>query len=299
MNDNLMYEKVKKSLASAGMASRLKGSFLDLMRSKKGRLGFIIILGIVIFGIYGHFAAPYNPFNTNAPAFQPPSRAHLLGTDYIGEDIYSWFLIGTGTSLMVGFSIAILSALIGVLVGVIAGYYGGKIDNTLMRVVDVLLVIPGFPLLVILSAFLPPTLESTILVLSILSWPFLSRVIRSQTLTLKQRQYILASRLSGMSGMQIIFKDIIPNLIPLIFINVIFLAVGGIVAQAGLAFFGLGDLRSVNWGTMLYWFQAEDGIVYRAWWWLLPPGIGIVLLGVGANFLANGIYEITQPSRSR
>ncbi len=299
MNDNLMYEKVKKSLASAGMASRLKGSFLDLMRSKKGRLGFIIILGIVIFGIYGHFAAPYNPFNTNAPAFQPPSRAHLLGTDYIGEDIYSWFLIGTGTSLMVGFSIAILSALIGVLVGVIAGYYGGKIDNTLMRVVDVLLVIPGFPLLVILSAFLPPTLETTILVLSILSWPFLSRVIRSQTLTLKQRQYILASRLSGMSGMQIIFKDIIPNLIPLIFINVIFLAVGGIVAQAGLAFFGLGDLRSVNWGTMLYWFEAEDGIVYRAWWWLLPPGIGIVLLGVGANFLANGIYEITQPSRSR
>ncbi len=299
MNDNLMYEKVKKSLASAGMASRLKSTFLDLMRSKKGRLGFIIVLGIVIFGIYGHFAAPYNPFNTNAPAFQPPSRAHLLGTDYIGEDIYSWFLIGTGTSLIVGFSIAILSALIGVLVGVIAGYYGGKIDNTLMRVVDVLLVIPGFPLLVILSAFLPPTLETTILVLSILSWPFLSRVIRSQTLTLKQRQYILASRLSGMSGMQIIFKDIIPNLIPLIFINVIFLAVGGIVAQAGLAFFGLGDLRSVNWGTMLYWFQAEDGIVYRAWWWLLPPGIGIVLLGVGANFLANGIYEITQPSRSR
>ena len=290
-------EEVIKILRSSSQFNRFKDFMKKLLHHRKALIGLSILFLLVLIAIIGYFAAPYNPFNTNAPPFQPPTRKHLLGTDYLGEDVLSWFLLGTGTSLFVGFSIAIISAFIGVLVGVTAGYFGGQVDNVLMRIVDVLLVIPGFPLLVILSAFLPPTLETTILVLSILSWPFLSRVIRSQTLSLKQRQYVLASKLSGLSGFQIIFRDIIPNLIPIIFINVIFLAVGGVVAQAGLAFFGLGDLRSVNWGTMLYWFEAEDGIVYNAWWWLIPPGLGIVALGIGANFLGNAIYELTQPSR--
>jgi len=290
-------EEVIKILRSSSQFNRFKDFMKKLLHHRKAMTGLSILFLLVLIAIIGYFAAPYNPFNTNAPPFQPPTRQHLLGTDYLGEDVLSWFLLGTGTSLFVGFSIAIISAFIGVLVGVTAGYFGGQVDNVLMRIVDVLLVIPGFPLLVILSAFLPPTLETTILVLSILSWPFLSRVIRSQTLSLKQRQYVLASKLSGLSGFQIIFRDIIPNLIPIIFINVIFLAVGGVVAQAGLAFFGLGDLRSVNWGTMLYWFEAEDGIVYNAWWWLIPPGLGIVALGIGANFLGNAIYELTQPSR--
>lgn len=289
-------EEIEKILRSGSQIYRFKNFFKKLIHHRKGMAGLIIIIALVIIALIGIFFAPYNPFNTNAPAFQPPSAKHLLGTDYLGEDVLSWFLIGTGTSLLVGFSIALFSAVIGVAVGVIAGYFGGAVDNLLMRLVDILLVIPGFPLLVILSAFLPPTLETTILVLSILSWPFLSRVIRAQTLSLKQRSYILASRLSGLSGMRIIARDILPNLIPIIFINAIFLAVGGVVAQAGLAFFGLGDLRSVNWGTMLYWFEAEDGIVYRAWWWLIPPGAGIVLLGIGANFLGNAVYELTKKS---
>lgn len=291
-------EDINLILKSASQINRFKDFLKKLIHHRKGLAGIIIIASLVLIAIIGIFFAPYNPFNTNAPAFQPPSKSHILGTDYLGEDVLSWFLIGTGTSLMVGFSIAVLSAIIGVLVGVIAGYFGGQVDNVLMRVVDILLVIPGFPLLVILSAFLPPTLETTIFVLSILSWPFLSRVIRAQTLSLKQRQYILASKLSGLSGLKIISRDIIPNLIPIIFINAIFLAVGGVVAQAGLAFFGLGDLKSVNWGTMLYWFEAEDGIVFNAWWWLIPPGLGIVAFGIGANFLGNAVYELSQPLRS-
>lgn len=156
-------------------------------------------------------------------------------------------MVGTGTSLVVGVTVAILTALIGVIVGVMAGYLGGRIDDVLMRLADVLLVIPGFLLLVILQTFLPPTLETTTLILSILGWPFLARIIRSQTLSLKERQYVLASKISRLSGMQIIVRDILPMLIPIITINAIFIAVGGVVAQAGLAFFGLGDLRSVNW----------------------------------------------------
>ncbi|MEM3193076.1 MAG: ABC transporter permease [Nitrososphaerota archaeon] len=293
--------RIDKERMLAATSSRLTTRFKDfvskLWSHRKGKAGLIILLGLVIFALIGHFAAPYNPMADNAVAFQPPSRAHLLGTNYVGQDLLSWLMVGTGTSLVVGFTVAILSALIGVIVGVTAGYYGGMIDDVLMRAVDVLLVIPGFPLLVILQTFLPPTLETTILILSILGWPFLARVIRSQTLSLRERQYVLASKLSGLSGMQIIVRDILPMLIPIITINAIFIAVSGVVAQAGLAFFGLGDLRSVNWGTDLYYFFNQDGIAYKAWWWLLPPGIGIIVLGLGANFLSNGIYEITKPKK--
>jgi peptide/nickel transport system permease protein len=166
-----------------------------------------------------------------------------------------------------------------------------------MRTVDVLLVIPGFPLLVILSAYLPPTIWSTILILSILSWPFHARVIRSQTLTLKRRAFVLASRLSGLGSFRIIVRDLIPNMLPIIFINSIFVVVGAIVAQAGLAFFGLGNINSVNWGTMLYWFDTENGILFKAWWWLLPPGLGIMALGIGANLLSNAVSETNGTKR--
>ena len=272
-------------------------SFHELIKDWRAKAGLTMLLIIIGIGIIGPFVAPYSPFNTSFTAWQPPSSAHPFGTDYIGEDVLSWFLVGTATSLYVGFIIAVSAAALGTLVGVVAGYFGSIVDDALMRFVDVLLIIPGFPLLVILSAYFPPTVTSTIIILSILSWPFLSRVIRSQTLTLKQRPYIMASKLSGLGSMRIIWRDIIPNLLPLIFINVIFLVVGAVVTQAGLAFFGLGDLKSVNWGTMLYWFEAQDGIVYDAWWWLLPPGFGILVLAVGANFLSNAVSAMTNKTR--
>ena len=287
----------KKSLSrrQAEIARQRAFQFaLRLWKNWKSRVGMIILGALVIMGVTAPLVAPYSPYNISFNAWQAPSSAHLLGTDYEGADVFSQFLIGTGTSLYVGIAVAIFAAAIGTLVGVITGYFGRIADEVLMRFVDILLVIPGFPLLVLLSAYFPPTLNTTIIILAILSWPVLSRIIRAQVLTVKQRPYVLASKLSGYGSFRIIYRDILPNLMPLIFINIIFLVVGAVVAQAGLAFFGLGDLRSVNWGTMLYWFDAEDGIVFRAWWWLLPPGIGIVLLGLGGNLLSNGLHEVTQ-----
>ena len=288
------------SRKQADMAKQRTLDFVHkLWKNWKSRVGIIILGALVLIGITAPFIAPYSPYNISFRAWQPPSSAHLLGTDYDGADVLSQFLIGTGTSLYVGISVAVFAAAIGTLVGVVTGYYGRIVDEALMRFVDILLVIPGFPLLVLLSAYFPPTLNTTIIILAILSWPVLSRIIRSQVLTVKQRPYVLASRLSGFGSFRIIYRDILPNLLPLIFINIIFLVVGAVVAQAGLAFFGLGDLNSVNWGTMLYWFDAEDGIVFNAWWWLLPPGIGIVLLGLGGNLLSNGLHEITQKRGGR
>ncbi len=295
--------KIQKRNFSRKQAEIAKRRALDFTRrlwnNWKSRIGIIILGALVIIGIAAPLIAPYSPYDISFRAWQPPSAAHLLGTDYEGADVLSQFLIGTGTSLYVGISVAIFAAAIGTLVGVVTGYFGRVADEVLMSFVDILLVIPGFPLLVLLSAYFPPTLNTTIIILAILSWPVLSRIIRAQVLTVKQRPYVLASKLSGYGSFRIIYRDILPNLMPLIFINIIFLVVGAVVAQAGLAFFGLGDLRSVNWGTMLYWFDAEDGIVFNAWWWLLPPGIGIVLLGLGGNLLSNGLHEVTQKKGGR
>lgn len=264
----------------------------SLWMDKKSRAGIIILLGLVVFGVLGQIYTPYSPFSPAFADYLPPSSAHLLGTNYEGQDVLSQFMYGTGTSLMVGFAVGALASIIGVLVGVVAGYFGRLADSILMRFVDVLLVIPGFPLLVVLSSYFPPTLTSTIIILAILGWPFMSRVIRSQTLSLRQKQFVTASRLSGLSNIRIIARDIMPFLVPIIIVNSIFIVVGAVVAQAGLAFFGLGDITSVNWGTMLYWFEAEEGILFKAWWWLLPPGIGIMLLGIGANLFNNGLSEV-------
>ncbi len=268
-----------------------QGFIRGALGNKKFLSGVIIILAFTFIGIIAPFVSPYSPYNTNFHNWLPPSSAHLLGTDYIGHDVLTWFLIGTGTSLYVGAAVSIIATLLGTAVGLVSGYYGGLVDNLLMRSVDILLILPTFPLLVILAVYLPPTNETTILILGLLSWPFMSRVIRSQVLTLKERPFINAAKLSGYSGSKILFTEIFPHLLPLIVINAVYIVVGAIVAQAGLAFFGLGDLASVNWGTSLYWAQASDAILYDAWWWIVPPGLSIALIGVAANLFGSGLNE--------
>lgn len=281
--------KQKSSSGIFGSESIIMG----LLRNKKSRAGLIVFVIFALIGILGPVLAPYGATYTGGSNYQAPTTAHILGTDYIGHDVLSWFLIGTGLSLFVGVTVALISVAIGSVVGLVSGYYGGLVDNALMRVVDILLILPAFPLLVILSAYLPPTNTTTILILAVLSWPFMSRVIRSQVLTVKERPFIKAATLSGMSGSKIIFKEIIKHVMPLITINTVYLMVGAIVAQAGLAFFGLGDLNSVNLGTMLYWAQTEDAVVYNAWWWIVPPGISIAVLGIAANLFGSGVTEVS------
>ena len=283
----------------ASYAARLVRPLRQLTRNRKFLIGFSIVLFFAVLGLFGRFIVPFSPTAQSGAPWSPPSPRHLFGTNFLGQDVFSWFVIGTLTSLKVGFFVALFSSAIGISVGLTAGYLGKYTDEVLMRFVDMLLVIPAFPLLVILSAYLPPTTNSTILILSILSWPFMSRVVRSQVLTLKERGYVSVSKLSGSSNLGIMFKDIFPNMAPIIFINMIFLVIGAIVAQAGLAFFGLGNVSSVNWGTMLCWAQVEDAAIQSAWWWILPPGIAIGVLGMGLNMLANGIAETTLEMKLR
>ncbi len=273
--------------------SKHKNSIVfGVIKNKKAFAGIVILIAFVFIGVVGPFISPYKPNNTSFLAWMPPSLAHPLGTNYIGEDLLSWYLYGTGTSLLIGFSVALIATTLGALVGLVSGYFGKIIDNVLMRTVDILLIIPTFPLLIILSAYLPPTNTTTILILSVLSWPFMSRVIRSQVLTLKERPFIKAAVISGLGSFKIIRREMIMHILPLILINAVYILEGAIVAQAGLAFFGLGDITSINWGTSLYWAQAEDAVAYGAWWWLVPPGLSIALIGIAANLLGVGVNEV-------
>ncbi len=264
----------------------------SLYENRKARLGIYIFLVFIAMAIYGRFFTPYSPFDSQFGSYLKPSLSHLLGTDYGGHDVFSQFMYGTGVSLWVGAMVALITVFIGTFVGLISGYYSGIVDNLLMRVVDILLILPTFPLLVILSTYFRPTITSTILILGILGWPFMSRVIRSQTLTIRERPFIKAAILSGMPGYRIVFSQIFKFVLPLIIINAVYAFVGAIVAQAGLAFFGLGDLASVNWGTMLYYAQNQNAVIYSAWWWIVPPGISIAVLGIAANIFGSGINEV-------
>lgn len=274
--------------ALVGKESLLRG----LLENRKARIGIYVFIVFIAISIYGRFFTPYSPFADNFQSYLAPSMAHYFGTDYNGQDVFSQFMYGTGVSLWVGAMVALMAVVIGALVGLISGYYSGIIDNVLMRVVDILLILPTFPLLVILSTYFKPTITSTIFILGILSWPFMSRVIRSQTLTIRERPFIKAAILSGMPGYRIVFSQIFKFVLPLIIINAIYTFVGAIVAQAGLAFFGLGDLASVNWGTMLYYAQNQNAVIYSAWWWIIPPGVAIAILGITANILGTGINEV-------
>ena len=274
--------------AIIGKESLLKSMY----ENRKARLGIYIFLVFIGMAIYGRFFTPYSPFDSQFPSYLKPSLSHLLGTDYGGHDVFSQFMYGTGVSLWVGAMVALISVFVGTFVGLISGYYSGIVDNLLMRIVDILLILPTFPLLVILSTYFRPTITSTILILGILGWPFMSRVIRSQTLTIRERPFIKAAILSGMPGYRIVFSQIFKFVLPLIIINAVYAFVGAIVAQAGLAFFGLGDLASVNWGTMLYYAQNQNAVIYSAWWWIVPPGISIAVLGIAANIFGSGVNEV-------
>lgn len=273
-------------------ATTKENLLFQLWYNRKARVGLIIFGFFIVLGLLGHFYTPYPAADDNFRSWLAPSIKHWFGTDYDGHDVFSQFMYGTGVSLYVGAAVALIAVSLGTVVGLISGYYGGLVDNFLMRFVDILLILPTFPLLVILSTYFKPTITSTIIVIGILSWPFMSRVIRSQILTLRQRPFVQAAVLAGLPGYKIMFTEILKFTLPLIIINAVYIFVGAIVAQAGLAFFGLGDLASINWGTMLYYAQSEDAVIYYAWWWIVPPGIAIAVLGVAANIFGNGITEV-------
>ncbi|HUD78808.1 MAG TPA: ABC transporter permease [Streptosporangiaceae bacterium] len=265
----------------------------------KAKAGAVMLGLFVLCAIIGPMVAPYDPSYQNpnpALSLAAPSAQHLLGTTQSGQDVLSQLLTGIRLTLELGILVGIIATILSVLVGVTAAYLGGVWDELLSLVSNVFLVIPALPLLIILLGYLPRTGQTaTILVLAFLGWPWGARVIRAQTLAIRGRDFVAASRETGESGWRIISFEIVPNEVSLIaanFVNTVLYAIGTSVA---LAFIGLTNLNSWSLGTMLYWAQSQDALQLGAWWWFIPPGLAVALMGTSLVLLNTGIDELGNP----
>jgi peptide/nickel transport system permease protein len=225
-----------------------------------------------------------------------PGRVHgVLGTDHLGSDLFSQLLYGSRVSLMIGVSAALISVVIGLLCGLVAGYYGRIVDEVAMRLVDVLLVLPGLPMLMILSSLFGRSIWNIVFLLGALSWPGFARVVRARVLQLKTAAFIEASRAIGSSGIHIIFRHLLPNVLPLAYATVALSIPGAIMAEAALSFLALGDPDTPSWGRMFYSAHSFGAFQRLAWWWIVPPGLAITLLSLSFVFIGTTIDEVLNP----
>ncbi|MEZ2330243.1 ABC transporter permease [Mesorhizobium sp. RCC_202] len=267
-----------------------------LFRQKKAVAGFIIIATLALMAMFAPILAPNDPAARVGRSHQPPTVSHYFGTTKMGRDVYSQFVWGARPSLAVGFATGLAITAIGTVIGLIAGYFGGRIDGTLDLATNAVLVIPNIPLLILLASFagtVGPLAIMTIIALT--SWPWGARMTRAQTMALRNREFITAARMVGEPSWRIIFVEILPNLVPLIGINIVGSIIYAIVAQTTLEYLGFGDPLNVTWGTMLYNAQNSSAIIVGAWWDIGAPALGIALVGLGLALLNFTFDEIANP----
>ncbi|WP_163543537.1 dipeptide/oligopeptide/nickel ABC transporter permease/ATP-binding protein [Occultella kanbiaonis] len=264
--------------------------------SGKVRAGLIIAIFFVLMAVFGPMLTSYSPQASGTDLLQPPSGAHWLGTTQTGQDVFAQFVYGARVSLGVGLFAGIISQIVSVLVGVIGGYFRGISDDLLYILTAVFLVVPGMPLLIVLTGYLPSRgMVSVAFVIAITSWAGSARVLRAQTMSLRRREFVEAARATGESRTRIVFSEIMPNAMPLIASGFLFSVIGAVLAEAGLSFLGLGSLTTTSWGSMLYFAQSAQAFLYGAWWWFVPPGLAIAVLGAGLALINFGIDEYSNP----
>lgn len=267
----------------------------SLTRNKKSLAGLIIIGFFVSIAILGFWNVPYSTAG-NFPPLLHPSLQHWLGTTDDGQDVLSLFIQGTKTTLVVALTAGLAASALSVIVGLFSGYFGGVIDEALQMIVNVFLVIPGLPLMVVLASYITFGGDlPIILVVALTGWAFGARVLRAQILPLRQGTYVEAAKMSGQSSWAIVLKEIMPNMWSLIFANTLYSVVYAILSAASLQFLGLGNLSINSWGSMLYWAQNDGALTTGAWWWFVPPGLAIALIGTGLTFINYGMDDITNP----
>lgn len=274
------------------MGSALKTIFSQ----KKALFGFIIIAVLCLMAIFAPIIAPGEPGARVGRSHQAPSVEHVFGTTKMGRDVYRQFVWGARSSLSVGFATGIAITVIGTAIGLIAGYAGGKTDAVLDLATNAVLVVPNMPLLILLASFSGTVGPMTIMtIIALTSWPWGARMTRSQTMALRNRDFVTAAKMIGEPAWRIIFVEILPNLTPLIGINLVGSIIYAIVAQTTLEYLGFGDPLRVTWGTMLYNAQNASAIMVGAWWDIAVPAAGIAITGLGLALINFTFDEIANP----
>ncbi|HET9416851.1 MAG TPA: dipeptide/oligopeptide/nickel ABC transporter permease/ATP-binding protein [Candidatus Limnocylindria bacterium] len=274
-----------------------------LLRHRMGVIGAAMLAVAVVMAIFAPLIAPYDPEEAVdivlTDIFQAPSSAHLLGTDDGGKDVFSSLVYGSRVSLTVGFSAAAIAILIGSVVGLIAGYLRGWIGSLLMRITDFFLVIPDLALMIVLVAILGPSLGTIILVIGVLGWTGTARLVRAQTLTVRERKYVMRAKAIGAGDVHILRRHILPAVLPLMLANMVLVVSIAILDESSLAFLGLGDPTVVSWGQMLNFAFERGAVSAGAWWALLAPGFAIVWVVLGTTLLGTALEDVVNPRLRR
>ena len=281
---------------------RLRGGWAIYKQNLLGRIGLSLLVMFALMAICSFIPPLIDPMYQPMTGVDPeitksvgPSLRHWLGTDFMGRDLLSQLLAGTRVAFLVGVSAAFMSIVLGTAIGMVAGYMGRFVDTSLMRLADMIMVMPTMLVVLMLAAlFGQLTIWTIVLIIALFRWPGVSRVIRAQTLSLKHRPFIEAARVAGASHTRIIFRHIMPNVLPLSFLYMTFRVTSAIIIEAALAFLGFGDPSTVSWGMMLQWVW-KTGHMFTAPYWLLPPGICISLITLAFYMLGRAMDEVLDP----
>lgn len=253
-------------------------------------LGWVMLLGLGALAVFPSTFAPYDPTRIEARPLSTPSPEHVLGTNDIGQDLFSELIWGTRISLTTGLGVAGLAVAFGTVVGILAGYFGGWGGAVLMRVADLVLVLPFLPLVILLSAYLGPSQRNVMLVLTLVSWAGPARLVRAQVLTLLHEPYVEAARALGSSHLRLMVKHIWPGVRGIALAQLVLVASMSILAEASLSFLGLGDPSAKSWGAMLYFARASGAFLGPSWqWWVLPTGVMIALSVLSLVLISVGV----------
>ncbi len=290
-----------KAIARKRRKDSLSRIWKQYRQSWMGMIGLGILVFFVIIAVFAPLLADkcdLSPLcHPENPALSPPSAQFWFGTDWQGRSVLSLTIWGSRVSLIVGLAATLITVVIGTGIGLVAGYYGGWKETGLMRLTDWFLVIPFLPLAIVLSVILKPSLYTVIFVIGITSWPSTARVIRAQVLTLKTRGYVERSRALGSKDFRLVTRHILPNVGPLIFANTVLIVAIAILTETTLSFLGLGPDPTVNisWGTILEQAFGQGAAFSGYWWWIVPPGVAIVLLVLSFTMIGYALDDILNP----
>lgn len=277
---------------------RSREFFLQTYGNLMARIGMFIILFFILMAIIGPIVMPFKTTDiaaSRADVFNPPSAEHWLGTDNLGRDVLAYLMSGARSSLFVGVTATVISMVLGTLIGITSGYLGGWVDTLLMRITDFFLVLPWLPFCMVLAAILGNSMWNIILVIGLTGWAGTARVIRAQTLSVKEQQYVERTVSLGAGKWHIMLRHILPNVFPLVFSESILIISCSILTETSLAFLGLGDPTNPSWGTMLNDAYSTGAMNNGAWWYFVTPGICVILVALGFTLMGYAFDEILNP----
>jgi peptide/nickel transport system permease protein len=267
-----------------------------LWRQPKARIGLLLILALVVMAVLAPIISPYSPQTATFPVMTGPSSANLLGTTGGGQDVLSQLIYGARDSLIVAFGAGVLATAIALAIGLLAGYLSGPTDSVLNFLMNLLLVIPALPLMIIISTYSKGGgIWTIVLIIVLVSWAFGGRVVRSRVLSLRSLDFVTAAQFSGDRTGRIIVREIVPNIVSLVAAIFFGTATAAVLAEAGLEFLGLGNPATVSWGTMLYWAQNYNVLAQGQWAGIFAPGLCIALLASAFALLNFGVDELSNP----